>query len=83
MQDFIKARAEFYRFLYGKFLDESGPYCGTAEFEALCQTSGLMARARLFAADLGHITQNRLGWLRLTAQGILYAEEQGFAGGGQ
>lgn len=82
MQDFIKTRAEFYHFLYGKFLDESGPYCGNAEFEALCRDNILMERARLFAADLGHITSNRLGWHRLTAQGILYAEEV-FARGGK
>ena len=80
MKDFSAAREEFYRFLYDKFLDESGPYCGTAEFEAFCRISTLLERAKLFAADLGHLTNNKLGWHRLTAQGILYAEEQGFAG---
>ena len=80
MNDFVKAREEFYRFLYDKFLDESGPYCGTAEFERLCGTGKLMERARLFASDLGHLAHNKLGWCRLTAQGVLYAEEQDFAG---
>jgi len=80
MDDFIRAREEFYRFLYDKFTGSSDPYCGTSEFEQLCQTSRLMERARIFASDLGHIKQNRLGWYRLTAQGVLYAEEQGLAG---
>lgn len=80
MDSFIHAREEFYRFMYGKFLDESGPYCGTAEFEALCQDCKLMVRARLFASDMGHLTHNKLGWFRLTAQGVLYAEKQSIAG---
>ena len=80
MEDFIKAREEFYSFLYRKFIGDDGPYCGDAEFERLCQASRLMERAKFFAADLGHIKQNKLGWYRLTAQGIIYAEEQDFDG---
>jgi len=80
MTDFVRAREEFYRFMYDKFTESGGPYCGTSEFEQLCQTSRLMERARTFATDLGHIKQNRLGWHRLTAEGVLYVEEQGFAG---
>ena len=80
MKDFVVAREEFYRFMYYKFLGESGPYCGMAEFGQLCQISTLMERAKLFASDLGHLAHNKLGWYRLTAQGILYAEEQNLAG---
>ena len=80
MGDFSMAREEFYRFMYEKFVSEDGPWCGRAEYEALCEAGKLVERARLFAADLGHITQNRFGWHRLTAQGIAYAEDQGFAG---
>ena len=80
MTDFARAREEFYRFLYDRFTDSDGPYSGPSEFERLCQSCRLMERAKIFASDLGHIRQNRMGWYRLTAQGVLYAEEQGFAG---
>lgn len=83
MQDFIKAREEFYNFLYAKFLSSDGPYCGNAEFQRLCEASAIMKKTKIFALDLGHLKQNKLGWHRLTAQGILYAQEQGFIGGGE
>lgn len=75
MNDFVRAREEFYGHLYRKFTDASGPYCGKEEMQCLCDTNQLMDRVRVFASDLGHIRQNKLGWIRLTAQGVLYAEQ--------
>lgn len=80
MDEFVKAREEFYGHLYRKFMEGSSPYCGSEEMQRLCEANPLMERARVFASDLGHLRQNKLGWYRLTAQGVLYAEEHYLGG---
>lgn len=63
-------------------MDKDGPYYGGSEFDCLCGKQGMKA-AVLFARDFEHIKSNRLGDTRLTAQGVIYAEEQGYAGGNE
>lgn len=81
MNAFIRAREELYTRLYRRFVDKDGPYYGMTEFDSLCEKPGMNA-ARLFAKDMGHLKNNRPGDTRLTAQGVLYAEEQGYCPGG-
>lgn len=81
MNAFMLARRELYTLLYQRFTHKDGPYCGKTEIEAYHSEFPLMKAAVLFADDLGHLKQNKIGGHRLTAQGILYAEEQGWTGG--
>lgn len=76
MNVFLRAREEFYGQLYGRFFENSGPYFGKTEMDALKETNPLIARAELFASDLKHIHVNRLGGVRLTASGIDYYEKE-------
>lgn len=80
MEKFIRAREELYGYLYGKFIDDDGPYCGEKEFGGLCETNRYLKRAALFAKDMGHVRYNRFGGVRLTGAGVLYMEKE-FPGG--
>lgn len=81
MNAFMLARRELYSLLYQRFTRGDGPYCGKAEIETCYAEMPHIKAAVLFANDLGHLKQNKMGGHRLTAQGILYAEEQGWTGG--
>ena len=76
MNIFLRAREEFYGQLYGRFLENSGPYLGKTEVDALKEINPLIARAALYASDLKHIHVNRLGSVRLTASGVDYYEKE-------
>lgn len=76
MERFIRAREELYVYLYDRFLADDGPYCGGKEFEGLCETNRFIGRAALVAKDMGHIRYNRFGGVRLTGEGILFAEKE-------
>ncbi len=81
MNAFIHAREELYSQLYKRFVEKEGPYFGSCEFSRLTEETPHMKAAVLFAKDMGHIKTNRFGHARLTAQGIIYAEQNGYAQG--
>lgn len=72
---FINIRKEFYSFLYAKFLKSECRLCGPEEFRQLCRINGLFSAARIFAEEQGHLRKVGLGWFRLSAAGIEYAEQ--------
>ena len=76
-EEFKTARREFYTLLYRRFIHKNGPYCDRTDLDLLKERNPLARAAILFAQDLHHIKQDRLGGCRLTAQGVIYAEEQG------
>jgi hypothetical protein len=73
------SRRAVYRFLYQQRVSNPKTYFDRTDLCAVAEADGLEA-ALSFGLEMGHLNRYRKQYYRLTALGMLFAEERGWVG---
>jgi hypothetical protein len=77
MNETVISRRAVYRFLYRRRVETPNTYYGREDLQHLAERAQLDA-ALIFGLELGHLERCRKRYFRLTAQGMLFVEQQGW-----
>lgn len=72
------SRRAVYRFLYRQRVENPKTYYGREDLHALAE-AGQLGAAISFGLEMGHLERYRKDYYRLTAAGMLFTEQAGWA----
>lgn len=73
----VKSRRAVYRFLYHRRVEAPRTYSEREELHPVA-APGQLGAALSFGLEMGHLERYRKHYYRLTAPGMLFAEQQGW-----
>jgi hypothetical protein len=74
----VISRRAVYRFLYRRRVESPKTYYGREDLMRLAERGQINA-ALTFGLEMGHVERYRKQYFRLTAPGMLFTEQQGWA----